>query len=214
MKFFVFLALFGFCFHLTADEVSPKSVEGSIEGDEVIAADDEYEVFYSAADTTIYMKDDKNYKLDEETGEFIPSGMIVLGEASLKEQCESGTSFDPSTAKYDEGKAEHYYTIVNDTDSEVLISRATADKSRVFCSTPYHRLKSRSCVKWYENDRLHSLAKISVPNGVLCGEESGVPCELGNYRITLNQGFKIILQEDYRLHSFAGIDRSDDCDIL
>lgn len=126
-----------------------------------------------------------------EGGILIPAGMVIISEESLRGACVGGGIFDPNQAQYDSEKEDFYYSVTNNTDSQVIVSRTSADMEGLFCATPFNVLEPGECLRVYENDRFHSLASVTVNNQVLCDGwiNKHLPfCEMsGSYEL-INKG--------------------------
>ena len=140
----------------------------------------------------VFYIDNKPYTLTEQ-GELTPmvdEFINVIGDGSLQSACLNGESLDPSIATRDTDTGELYYTIVNNTDSEIVIITTSADKEGLFCSTPFRRLQAGECVKVSaEDDRLHTLAQVTIGGRVLCGgwKDDGPFCQPAGYSYEIQE---------------------------
>ncbi len=189
MRFLILFVLFGFGFSIGANE----------------------RVNLKNANEIIYGIDGANYRLNED-GVLVSAGMVVIGEESLRGACSAGRIFDLKDAQYDVEREDFYYTITNNTDSPVLVSRTSADMRGLFCATPFNSLEKDECLKIYEDDRFHSLVSITVNDEVLCDGwvNNHLPfCELSkSYEIT-NKGEENFNGSQYDINFVSASTRAD-----
>ena len=172
MKLLILIILITFSCYITAEE------EVDINDTALITTFVE-----NGEEVQVFLINGKRYKMNEQGKLVLLDKYIdIIGDRSLQSACLNGESFDSSIAAQDTNKGDFYYTIVNNTDTEVIIATTSADTNGLICSTPYARLQRGECLKVYEDDRLHTLAQVSVDRNILCGgwKDNRPSCELGN----------------------------------
>lgn len=180
MKLLTLIILAAFGFYVTAEE------EVDINDTALISSFVE-----NGERVEVYWINGKRYKMNDKGKLILLAEYIdIIGDRSLQSACLNGESFDPSIAAQDMSNDDLYYTIVNNTDAEVVVVTTSAGKSKLVCSTPVARLQRGECVKVYDDNRLHTLAQVSVNGNALCGgwKDNQPVCELGNsYAVNVSQ---------------------------
>ena len=175
MKFLTIIILFVFCLCVKAYEEKEMDINDTEFTTNFINENGE-RVYIFIIGSVAYR--------ENEQGELVKvlNHINVLGDQSLRAACLGGTSFDSSLATQDVEKEDLYYTIVNNTDSMVTVVTTSASENKMFCATPFSRLQPGECIKVYEEDRLHTLTRVSVGDNILCGgwKDDKPFCELGN----------------------------------
>ena len=168
----------------------------------------------------VFYIEDTPYKLTEQ-GELTPmeAYINIIGDGSLQSACLNGENLDPSIAARDADEGELYYTIVNNTDAEVVISTTSADKKRLFCSTPFRRLQAGECVTVSEeDDRLHTLAQVRIGGTIFCGgwKDDEPFCQPGGYSYEIREvGHPLVLAPEHfdsvTMYEMSVVEAQADC---